>query len=271
MRSVLRRWYFVLFGLVITAALCLGGYRVAPVSYQTDTSVLMLPPKVAVGPNGNPYLFLGGLGQALDVLSRKLQSDNVSKPILDANPGASFSAKADASTSGPILLITVTAKAQAAAMETMRDLMTQLPVQLDQLQTDLNVPEPSRISLMTLASDTSPKLVDKSRMQIVIGVAAVGAAGSLLLSGLLDSMLITRRTRRLLAAANVDVYGRPEEPGDATLDRPSEGVRPDEVGTVSARRRKASANRHSPATHVADAAGQEPENSETGSPVSTRR
>ena len=43
LRGLGRRWYFLVLGLLATAALCVGAMRFVPVDYVAKSSVLLLP------------------------------------------------------------------------------------------------------------------------------------------------------------------------------------------------------------------------------------
>ena len=68
LRSLLRRWYIVVLGVILTVAGVYGAYTVTPVTYSATSTVVLLPPEKSVKDGDNPYLYLGGLGQALNVL-----------------------------------------------------------------------------------------------------------------------------------------------------------------------------------------------------------
>ncbi|MCW2530013.1 MAG: hypothetical protein JWM76_4873, partial [Pseudonocardiales bacterium] len=53
---MLRRWYLTFVGVLVTAALCAAAIVLVPAKYQASASLLLLPPKTAVGNGGNPYL-----------------------------------------------------------------------------------------------------------------------------------------------------------------------------------------------------------------------
>lgn len=195
LRSLGRRWYFVLLGLALTAGLCVAVLRVVPVSYNSEASVVLLPPKTSTEPNGNPFLYLGGLSQAVDVLTRTISSDETAKPLLKSNSGAKFTIAADVTTTGPIILITSSAPTAAGAQAMTSSVLEAVPTALDSIQSELAVKPQSKISVMTIAVDAKGKLDAKTRTQAVIGVGAVGAVLTILLTGLVDGLLRSRRRR----------------------------------------------------------------------------
>jgi uncharacterized protein involved in exopolysaccharide biosynthesis len=194
--SLGRRWWVVLLGLVATAAVAGGLYTAIPVSYTASASVVLLPPKTLYGEGGNPYLYLGGLSQAVDVLTGSLNSDAVSGPIQRENPRAEFAVGPDNTSSGPIIVIAVTAETRNAALAAMRDVLDAAPVVMQELQNDLAVTPESLISVRTLSIDRKPVVDQKVRLQSVLGAAGAGLVVTVLVTALVDSRLLLRRARK---------------------------------------------------------------------------
>src|SRR3954453_14680934 len=76
-RVMRRRWYVLLPGLLLTAALVAGAYVAVPVTYQSQSTVMLLNSrKATVAYDGNPFLSsqttLTGMA---DSLARNLNSD----------------------------------------------------------------------------------------------------------------------------------------------------------------------------------------------------
>jgi hypothetical protein len=193
--SLARRWYFIIIGLAITAGLCLVIVRVVPVSYDSQASMVLLPPKSSTGKNGNPFLLLGGLSQAVDILTRTMTSDADSAPLLNAHHGATFIIAADTTTTGPIVLITSTAPTAARAKVMTAAVVREVPVALRAIQARLSVESASQIRVVTVAVDQSGTLNDKSRIQALVGVGAAGVILTVLLTGLIDGILRARKRR----------------------------------------------------------------------------
>jgi uncharacterized protein involved in exopolysaccharide biosynthesis len=198
LRSLARRWYLLVVGCLLTAGLCVGAFHVVAPSYEAHGSVLLLPPKTSVGKRGNPYLYLGGLGQAGEVLSARLNTAEVLDPIEGRHPGTTLEIGPDVTTTGPILSVTVTGGSDSAAMGALTQALKTVPPVLTRLQDDLAVPAASRITVLDLTRDAVATPVTKARERAVIALAALGFAGSLLLTGFLDGLLAAhpRRLRR---------------------------------------------------------------------------
>ena len=210
--SAIRRWYFVLAGLLITAAMSFWVFRVAPVTYEATANVALIPPPTAVISGDNPFLYMGGLDQAMGVLTVKLNSDSVRDSIEDAYPGAVYSTERDATTSGPIIRVKVAGDSAATTLEILNRVLDVMPATLSSLQDELSLPKASRISLLTLGVDKDTTLVGEARTRALLVVAALGMAGTLLLTGLADKRLIRRRGNRHVGAgtSSTDDFPRPE-------------------------------------------------------------
>ena len=84
--SLRRRWYLLPVVLMATVACAMvSADRVGP-TYRSSATVVLVPPETTLGETGNPYLFLGGLQQSVDVLSRTVGSEYVRRPSRAACP-----------------------------------------------------------------------------------------------------------------------------------------------------------------------------------------
>ena len=191
--SLLRRWYLVLGGLLLTAGICTAAYQLVPATYQAQASVVMLPPNSSVSKGGNPYLYLGGLGQALDVLTRALQADSAQRPITDAHPDSTYTALPDTTTTGPILLVTVDGPTPGETLATLHAVLASVPPALVSLQDGLGVAANSRITSMNLAADEQPTKIQKDQTRALLAAAAVGLVATVLLTGVIDGLLTSRK------------------------------------------------------------------------------
>lgn len=217
--SMVRRWYFLAAGLVLTAALCFLAFRLAPVTYESTGSVLLLPPKSSVGSRGNPFLYLGGLGQAAEVLTARLNAAEVRVPLETAHPDATFEIGPDPTTTGPILTVTVESTSREDSLATTTAALAAVPSTLTTLQTELAIPQGSQITVMALTVIDEPEMVVKTRNRAVIAVAGLGIAGTVLLTGFLDGLVGARRQRRdLQPRTSPDIDGKPNGSDPDTTD-----------------------------------------------------
>jgi len=191
LESLRRRWYLVVGGLLITAVLCGITFAVTPPGYQRTASVLLIPGTSSIPVGGNPYLYLGGLGPASDVLVRGLEADAATDTVLGDLPDAEIAINRDSTTSGPLVTITVVARSDRDAAAIHERLLQLLPVTLSTLQTRANVPQDSRISSLPLTVDSESVIIQKNRLEAAGAVAAAGVAFTVLLVGLVDGLLLS--------------------------------------------------------------------------------
>lgn len=177
-----------------------GGYamqRVGP-TYSASATVLLVPPPAKAGQGAsavpdNPYLSLGGLTPARDILIRTLTSQSVRLDVHRQYPAVAYTMFADQSVAGPIIALTVTAPNGADVLAGMTYLLKQTPTQLSDLQVKLRVDPEDRISSETLTQDPKPEAVHKTQMRMgILGAGAILVLG-LLLVGLVDGLIVSRR------------------------------------------------------------------------------
>src|SRR5690606_7298680 len=134
--SCLRRWYVLVLGLVLAG---MGSYYVfnsIEPTYEAKASVVLIPPKVAVTVGDNPYLYLGGLDQALGVLQVKITSPEVVESLVEKYAGAEIAVAKDATTSGPIAAITVSAQPADDTIVLLNQTLAAIPATLQSLQAE---------------------------------------------------------------------------------------------------------------------------------------
>ena len=210
--SLRRRWYLLVVGLAFTVMGALAMTRMVAPNYEAHASVLLIPPANTTTATGNPYLFLGGLSQAMDVLVRAMNADTARAPIQEAFPGVTFSNERDGTTSSPILIISAVGSDPAPTMKTMAAVMDSVPQELVNLQQPLAVPAGATISSMVLAADTTPTMDRKAQTRALVSVTAVGLVATVLLTGFIDKVVINRRSRRLSSTATTSGDNDPTEP-----------------------------------------------------------
>ena len=198
-RALRRRWYLVLALAVLTAgATFLVAQRVGE-TYEATGTVLVFPPSQTEGPTGtmseeNPYLSLGGVGQARDVVVRALTSKKVGDEFGEAYPsGTTFEIVPDYTNSAPIILFTVEAATADVATEALSSLIDRVPVELEKLQSGLDLPAAQRVTSVVLTRDEAPAATTKAMIRSsLMTMAALGGMG-LLLIALIDGWLAGRR------------------------------------------------------------------------------
>lgn len=191
-----RRWWAVVVGLLATAGLCYMALTYVPAEQEAKASVLLLPPRSTVGSEGNPYLVMGGLQPAADVLARALNDGQIHESLAPPHGPADFVVERDAASSGPVLVVDVTGTDPGATIAMLNDVLGAMPDLLDKLQLDVSAPTNSLITLATVASDAEAVPSTKSQMRAVLVAAAGGLAVTVFGTYMLDGLLVRRRQQR---------------------------------------------------------------------------
>lgn len=218
LQSLARRWYLVVGGILLTACLCGVVYEVTPPGYQRNASILLIPGTSSIPAGGNPYLYLGGLGPASDVIVRSLEAEAATDPVLAAYPDAAITIGRDATTSGPLITMMVEAADDAEAAAVHERLLKLMPLTLSALQSEANVPEEARISSLPLTVDTKSEVIYENRIEATGATAAAGVALTVLVVGLVDGLLLApprERSNRVFGSS------RPGEGRTGVRDRPA--------------------------------------------------
>lgn len=208
-QGLLRRWYCVLAGVLMTAVAGLLTMVVVPSTYQATSTAVLLPPASLVGADGNPYLYMGGLDQVLTVLTVRLNSTEVTEPTLQGLDKASFTVEKDPTTPGPIMLITATGDSQQNAMRLMEKVVQIVPDNLVLMQDQLRIPAFSRVEVMTVVQDESAELLLKDQLRLLLAVVAVGLALTVLATAVLDRGLTNRKSRKERAGQTDEATSEP--------------------------------------------------------------
>jgi len=209
---MVQRWYFTLIGLLITVTLCGLAALAVPVKYQAKAQILVLPPHTSVGTGGNPYLALGGLQAASDVLARAMSDGKTFQLLRSEGITGTYTVARDLTTSGPILLVAADDSTPEGALSTLNGILAQAAPRLAALQDDLNVPQNTRLTSNVFTQDTAASTQRKSQIRAVLVGFAGGVFLTIMLVSAADSVLTRRRRRRAAA--------RSAAPGPDGADRP---------------------------------------------------
>ncbi len=195
LRGLLRRWYIVLPGIIAAVAVVFGLWTVVKPGYERSATQLLLPGKGALPTEtSNPYLYIGGLSQAADVLVLTLNSGQILNGILEDYPGTDITISRDPSTAGPVVLMSVTATTDAAAAAVVDSLVDETTRSLERLQSEQNIPVDERITTATLAVDDKSTLQQRTRLVTSVGGGIAVLLFSLVLASLVDGL--ARRVNR---------------------------------------------------------------------------
>lgn len=195
LRGLLRRWYVVVPGIILAVAGGIGAFAAIAPGYERTATQLLLPGEGTVPPGvTNPYLYLGGLTQASDIVVRVMQGEEVAGQVAEQYPGTDIVVQRDPTVSGPVIQIVVTAKTDDSAADALDSLVSQTGAVLDDLQDQQRVSDDDRMTVTTLTQDSSSTLQQKTRLVMSAGVFG----GILLLTIVLASLVdgLSRRPRR---------------------------------------------------------------------------
>lgn len=198
-----RRWWAVVIGLVGTAVLAGAAYTLVPAQQDVRASLMVMPPAKAAIEAGNPYLALGGLQPAADMLAAAMNSGTVHESLAPSNGTATFEVARDTSTSGPMLLVEVTDTDPQRAMALLDSVTKAMPGVLTNLQSQVAVrPASNLLTLTEVTRDVKPEPSIKKQLRAMLAVSAAGLALTVFGTNALDGLLLRRtgRTRTQTAA-----------------------------------------------------------------------
>jgi capsular polysaccharide biosynthesis protein len=225
--SLRRRWMLTGLALVVAVA---AGYATAGVvgpTYTSESSVVLVPPPTttrivnADGTEtaGNPYMYLGGLTEARDVLVKAMSSEAAHQQVSDSAGTGTYLVTPDFDTRAPMLVITTSAPTRAAASEVTTAVLDQVPTVLANIQADLNIPSNARITTRVVTDD--PVMPNHKAQMRLVALATLGMLAVLaMLIGVIDGLLIRRQRRATTTRPDAaPTAGAGPEPGrdDAPL------------------------------------------------------
>ncbi len=221
-----RRWYIVIPGLLLAVATAVAAWFLVDPGYERSATQLLLPGARSMPEEGNPFLFLGGLTNAADVLVRAVGAENVVNEVEEEHPGVEIEVSRDGSTAGPVILITVTAPTDDAAAAVLETLVTRTSEVLEELQAEEGITAENRMTVIPVTIDETSVPQQRDRY---LAVALAGAGVALLvilLASLVDGLALQRRRRGTSSAAD-----DAEATGPATRASEGEARRdPDDAG-----------------------------------------
>lgn len=212
MRGLLRRWYVLLIGFVLAGACAFAVFEAVPVRYEANASMLLLPPdeSVELQPGSNPYLLLGGLEQALAVLTTRLGSQTLHEEI--PSSAGEYGVSGDTTSGAAFLLITTQADSERNALDLLADVQDAAERQLIAMQEELEITGASSILLMPVTADVTATALSSTRMQLALAVAGAGIVLTVIAAASIEGLSATRTRRRAAQDA--------PPPRDRTLREP---------------------------------------------------
>ncbi|SKB04984.1 YveK family protein [Aeromicrobium choanae] len=197
-KTVLRRWYVVVAGLLLTGVLGYAAYSSTPPVYEASGTVLLLPPEDQVSGEGikNPFLQLNNLDVPTSLVVARLNGDEVREQILEDQPGALYEVTTDPTMRGPVVLVQVSAQSAKATVDTLEQVLAAAPTALADLQRQQDVPKGDSITSMQLAADLEATAVTRATTRAVVAAVAVGLALTAGATAGVDAIARRLRARR---------------------------------------------------------------------------
>ncbi|MCL2514630.1 MAG: hypothetical protein FWD85_00075 [Microbacteriaceae bacterium] len=194
-RALLRRWYVAVPGLLASVALALAAHVYVQPTFTRTASVVLIPDQASIPQGANPYLYVGGLTQAADILVRAAGAQAVTEPILDRYPRSSITIERDTTTAGPVIDITVEAASAADTGPLISQAVVSLDATLAKLQIEEHLSGDRMITASELSEDTKATPKTKSQLMATVGAGIAGLAITLALASFLDGVLLARPRR----------------------------------------------------------------------------
>ncbi|TDW29931.1 hypothetical protein [Cryobacterium psychrophilum] len=193
LRGLWRRWYIVMPGILIAASLAIGAWYLIPPGYERSSTQLLVPGAGSIPDGANPYLFLGGLTPAADVIVRAVGSENLLNEVVAEYPGVKIEVSRDTTTAGPVILIVVTAPSNAAAGEVLGLLVERTAMVVDDIQKTEGIAAPNRMNVLPVTVDSRSVLQERNRFIAAGAAGFIGLALTLLLASLVDGFSLQRK------------------------------------------------------------------------------
>ncbi|MFF0091993.1 Wzz/FepE/Etk N-terminal domain-containing protein [Streptomyces canus] len=180
-RVMRRRWYVLLPGLLLTIGLTVAVALTVPVTYQSQSTVVLLnSEKATKAYDGNPFLSTQtSLTGMADSLARNLNSDVSLRELKSRGATGTFEAKLADNAQGPLMWLTVTGTGKKAVLKSDRLLTEYAKERLEQFQKQQSVTEDARIRMMTIVAPQIPAAQTKTRLEYMIMVGGLGLVLSL--------------------------------------------------------------------------------------------
>jgi hypothetical protein len=198
--------------------------QLAPATYEASSYVLLLPPTVTINSDGstsigdNPYLALGGLQPAVDVLARSMLDATTAQSLKNAGITSKYNVVRDLTTDGPVLIITTDDTTSVQTLVANAAVVKRLAPTMQALQKAQNVRPDAYVTVENLSIAKKATTVLKTELRAVLIAVVAGLVLTVLAASLLDGMIRRSRNRRLAAMTTDGPEGDPGNADVATAD-----------------------------------------------------
>lgn len=205
-RKLLRRWYILLAGMLLAVGAAAGVWLQVSPGFERTASLVLLPGRASLPePGHNPYLYIGGLTQAADVVVRAVGSKNTLHEITEDFPGTAVEVTRDPTTAGPLIRIAVTAPSDDEAAAVLALLVERTGTELELLQNAELIPDNDRISIVPVTIDAQSEPKNRTRLILSAGAGIAVVGLTLVLAAMLEGL-----SRRRVAPAPPSPESEPD-------------------------------------------------------------
>ena len=223
--SLRRQWILVGLLLLLTLAGTVYGFLKLPTTYQSHSSVVLLPPKnISKSYGNNPYLaFSSNLNIFADVVRYETMDANTVNSLAAKGYTSTYLVSAATDTSGPVLDVTVTGHDKASVEHTLYGATGEIGAKLKALQSNLIDSNMVQQALITFTPQpTALKSKKEKPLLVIFGLGLVVTIG---IPVIVDAQRSRRRTTDEIAYPDAadrltrrpyrvgEPVGRPREPG----------------------------------------------------------
>lgn len=221
-RVMRRRWYVLLPGLLLTVGLMVAVRLMVPVTYQSQSTVVLLnSQKATVAYDGNPFLSTQtSLTGMADSLARNLNSDGSIRDLKSRGAQGTFEAKLADNAQGPLMWLTVTGTGKASVLSSDRILTAYAKERLEQFQKQQSVAPKAMIQMTTIVPPQNPVAQTKTRLEYLVMAGVAGLVLSLVATFYAEARRRSRKPVRTGEPAGPVTTPEPtaaESPVDQTI------------------------------------------------------
>jgi hypothetical protein len=223
-RVMRRRWYVLLPGVLFTVALVVGAYLKVPVTYTSQSTVVLLNSQKATQAfDGNPFLSSQiSLNGMADSLARNLNSDAAVAHLKAQGATCATTAKLADNAVGPLLWLTASGTDRQAVLATDKLFTAYAAERLELFQTQQSVTQPAMIRMATIVPPQDPVAQTKTRYEYL----ALAAVAGVVLSMVATFYVEARRRTPVTGTAGRPAGTEPGPPrGDDDAVAPAGGTR----------------------------------------------
>ncbi|MFE9257685.1 Wzz/FepE/Etk N-terminal domain-containing protein [Streptomyces sp. NPDC006879] len=180
-RVMRRRWYVLLPGLLLTAALTVAVQLLVPVEYQSQSTVTLLNSRKATEAfDGNPFLSTqASLTGMADGLARNLNSDDAKADLKALGVTGLHEAMIADNAQGPFMWLTVSGTDPDSVLKSDKLFIGYAEKRLTQFQKQQSVEPQAMIRMATIVPPQKPVAQTKTRLQYLIMAGLAGFVLSL--------------------------------------------------------------------------------------------